>query len=122
MIDLTDIPVLNLMTINSIISQANGNEKLIHEIFESFVYDVQNMINQIEIAIKNNDFKQFKLIIHTMKGLSATIGASQLHQIAKEMDLFLKNEQYVEASNCIPSLITIYDTCKKQVKEKFNIA
>jgi HPt (histidine-containing phosphotransfer) domain-containing protein len=122
MIDLTNIPVLNRMTINSITSQANGNEILIHEIFESFVYDVQNMINQIDIAIKNNDFKQFKLIIHTMKGLSATIGASQLHLIAKELDLFLKNEKYEEAISCIPSLIQIYDACKKQVKEEFKIA
>jgi HPt (histidine-containing phosphotransfer) domain-containing protein len=122
MLDLTGIPVLNKITINSIISQANGNEKLIHEIFESFVYDVQNMINQIDIAVKNNDFKQFKLIIHTMKGLSATIGASQLHLIAKELDLFLKNEKYEEAISYIPSLIQIYDECKKQVKEEFKIA
>lgn len=121
MFDLTNVPVLNKQTIDSIILQANGDDKMIYEIFESFVYDVQNMINQIDIAIKISDYKQFKLITHTLKGLSATIGASQLHIVAKEMDELLKYDKKEDAINYIPYLVQIYNTCKKQVKDEFKI-
>lgn len=121
MIDLNNVPVLNKQTIDSIILQANGNSTIIQEIFESFVYDVQNMIDQIDIAIKNSDYKQFKVIIHTIKGLSATIGASQLHVVAKEIDQLLKEDKNKEAISLVPFLSQIYDNCKKQVKEEFKI-
>jgi HPt (histidine-containing phosphotransfer) domain-containing protein len=119
--DLKDFPVLNKQTIDTIKLQANGNNLLIQEIFESFVYDVQDMINQIEIAVKNSDYKQFKNLTHTIKGLSATIGASQLHIISKEMDLLLKEDKKEEAINLIPCLVQIYNTCKQIVKEEFKI-
>ncbi len=121
MLDLTNTPVLNYQTIDTIKHQANGDEAIINEIFESFVYDVQNMIIQINVAIENSDYKQFKLIIHTIKGLSATIGASQLHIVSKEIDLLLKEDKQEEAARYIPYLAQIYDDCKKLVKEKFNI-
>ncbi len=121
MVDLDNVPVLNKQTIDSIILQASGNDAIIKEIFESFVYDVQNMIDQINIAKINADYKQLKVIIHTIKGLSATIGASQLHVVAKEIDLLLKEEKNEEAISYIPFLSQIYDNCKKQVKEEFKI-
>jgi HPt (histidine-containing phosphotransfer) domain-containing protein len=121
MIDIKDIPILNKQTINTIKLQANGNNSIIREIFESFVYDVQDMINQIDNAVKNADYKQFKILTHTIKGLSATIGASQLHFVSKEMDFLLKEDKKEEAVNLIPSLVQIYNTCKQLVKEEFKI-
>ena len=122
MIDIASVPILNNQTTHSIIMQANGDESIVYEIFESFVYDVQNMINQINLAVKNSDFKQFKLMSHTIKGLSATIGATQLHIVSKEIDLLLKEDKKEEAIGYIPLLTEVYNNCKVIVKKEFKIA
>ena len=121
MIELNNIPILNKQTIGTIIQQANGNNTIINEIFESFVYDVQEMIYNINIAVIKGDYKQFKILIHTIKGLSATIGASQLHIVAKEIDLLLKEEKNEDALKYISCLAEVYDKCKIMVKEEFKI-
>jgi len=121
MIDLTDVPVLNKQTIESIIRQANGNEQLINEIFESFVYDIQKMFSQIEQAVKDSDYHQLKMVTHTLKGLSATIGASQLHIVSKEMDNLLKDGKNEQVIAYIPVLTEVYNKCKTLVKEEFKI-
>jgi len=121
MIDLTDIPILNKQTIDTIILQAKGDNLLIHEIFESFVYEVQNMVNQLNEAVFISDYKQLKFLTHTIKGLSATIGASQLHVVAKQIDLLLKEEKPIEAIAYIPFMAKVYNDCQKLVKEKFKI-
>ena len=121
MIDLTDIPILNRQTINTIILQAKGDNLLVYEIFESFVFEVQNMINQINEAVSILDYKQLKFLTHTIKGLSATIGAMQLHVVAKQIDLLLKEDKPLEAISYIPFMAKVYNDCQKLVKEEFKI-
>ena len=42
--------------------------------------------NYKDLNLDQMSDEEFKLKTHTIKGLSATIGATQLHAIAKELD------------------------------------
>lgn len=121
MIDLKDIPILNQQTIDTIILQARGNDELVQEIFKSFVYEVQEMINQINEAINNSDYKELKFLTHTIKGLSATIGTSQLHLVAKHIDSLLKEDKKVEAISYVPLMTKVYEDSKNRIKAEFKI-
>jgi len=62
------------------LSRLAGNEKLYIKILNDF-YDEYKSFN-----LDRMDIKEFKIATHSIKGLSANIGAMKLHKIAKELD------------------------------------
>ena len=58
----------------------NGNKKLYLKILNNFKTDYK------DIKLDNLDDNKFELITHTIKGLSASIGAVTLNNILKELD------------------------------------
>jgi len=57
-----------------------GNKKLYLKILNDFKTDYKN------IDLESVEDKTFKLLTHTIKGLSANIGASALHEITAQLD------------------------------------
>ena len=57
-----------------------GNKKLYLKVLDDFVDNYE------DINLDNLQIKEFKLIIHTIKGLSANIGAISLYSILKKLD------------------------------------
>lgn len=57
-----------------------GNKKLYLKILNDFHREYR------DIELESVDEKSFKILTHTIKGLSANIGATALHKIAQELD------------------------------------
>ncbi|MDX9743088.1 MAG: response regulator [Arcobacteraceae bacterium] len=65
------------------LKQLMGNKKLYHKILVDFYH------NYATIDFYTQEEEDFRRTIHTLKGLSANIGAMGLHHIAKEVDVSL---------------------------------
>jgi len=63
------------------ITHLGGNKSLYLEILKDFYEQYKNF------TINSEDQKEFKMQIHTLKGLSASIGATALHEITKRIDI-----------------------------------
>ena len=74
------ISELNNIDSNLGLSYLAGNEKLYIKILNNFYTDYK------DIKLDNLSDEEFKRIIHTLKGLSANIGAVNLHEILKVLD------------------------------------
>lgn len=68
-----------------------------HEIFPEmigiFIEEANQRIENIDQAIKENDFKKLAIEIHTLKSTSATFGAAKLAEITKQIDLMCKRNE-----------------------------
>lgn len=96
--------LINEQTIETIKKQAKGDMGFIQMLFESYLTDANELIEQIQNTLNNNNFQELKVAVHTFKGLSGTIGASQVHEIAKEIDKNLKTDHNEEAVKLLPML------------------
>ena len=74
------IPDFKHIDTNSGLSYMNNNTKLYIKVLNDF-YEEYHDLN-----IDTTDKEKFKVITHTLKGLSKNIGASSLHKIAKQLD------------------------------------
>ena len=78
--DETKMPEFVHINTKSGLMHLNGNKKLYLKILDTFYTDYKN------VNFESLDDKAFKRATHTIKGLSATIGANDLNSIVKEVD------------------------------------
>ncbi len=86
------------------LSHMAGDSKLYLKILDDF------HSNYTDIKLNHLDDKEFKIAIHTIKGLSANIGATTLHKISKEID---------ETKN--RDLLTEFDTALKMLTDELEL-
>jgi PAS domain S-box-containing protein len=74
-----DRPKLNHIDINLGLKSVNGNYQLYIKIIQNFLNDYR------ALDLDSLDSDRLKRVLHTIKGLSGTIGANRLHHISKEL-------------------------------------
>ncbi len=112
-------PVINESTIKNIIKKVGNNVDNIKNLLNSFIDDMDNYYHKAIDAFKNNDEKTIMRIIIAIKGLSATIGASQVYEISKRMEHFAEEENFDQVKKLFPILIDKYTVFKDFVESKY---
>ncbi|MDO6426959.1 diguanylate cyclase [Thalassotalea sp. 1_MG-2023] len=64
-----------------------GDEELFEEILVMFCQDHGKDKERIAQAIENNDYESLKSLVHTLKGVSCSIGAMSLYEYCKHLDV-----------------------------------
>jgi len=75
-----ELPEFNKIDTKKALKLLGGNKKLYLKILKDFYQ------NYKDLKFENLNDDEFKIAIHTLKGLSANIGATDLHLITKELD------------------------------------
>jgi signal transduction histidine kinase/CheY-like chemotaxis protein/HPt (histidine-containing phosphotransfer) domain-containing protein len=63
-----------------------GSEELIDEIMPIFIKDNSERMRMLTQAMTNSDDKEIKFYAHSLKGATATIGASAIAELAKQLE------------------------------------
>jgi len=77
----SSLPNFTSLNTDKGLKHLSNNETLYKKILHDFY------IKYKDCSYDNLDEDEFKIFFHTMKGLSANIGADSLHRVAKEIDL-----------------------------------
>ena len=85
------IPTIPSLNVEEALKRVAGNQKLFMKILNQFAVTNANFQNDILDKIKANDPETALRIVHTLKGVSGSIGATNLHEAVKEFEIFLKN-------------------------------
>ncbi len=80
------IPDLAGIDVQGGIIRAGGKTSLYQKVLTMFVADRSDSVAGIRKALAMNDVEKAKLETHTLKGLSATIGAEELSERAKKLE------------------------------------
>jgi PAS domain S-box-containing protein len=70
--------------------RVNGNEKLYRKLLNSFYQNNKNTKLEIEKALELEDFELTRRLVHTIKGVSATIGANELAKVSQPLETKLQ--------------------------------
>ncbi len=83
--------------VNSGLERVGGNVKLYKNILIKFQRDYSDSASTIKSALERGDRKGAEILAHTLKGVSGSIGASDLHPVASALEAGIKhrrNDQY----------------------------
>lgn len=114
-----EFPLVNQSTIDTIFAQSNYDKEFIKSLFESFIDDVNESIIMIDKSIQTLDYAELKNVIHSIKGLSGTLGATQFHEVCKQIDILLKEDNKKPAINYIPVMKECYTHLLEHIKANY---
>ena len=86
------LPELAGINVTAGLMRVNGNEGLYRKILNSFYQNNKNTKLEIEKALQEGDIKLAERLVHTIKGVSATIGAEELAKVSQPLETELRNE------------------------------
>jgi two-component system CAI-1 autoinducer sensor kinase/phosphatase CqsS len=96
---------LNKQTLDMILELADGDNNVLLELFSSFLKDAKELSQEINSAVYNLDWEKLQFKVHTLKGLSGTIGARSLFEICKTLNNDLKNGDKLTAIRLANSIV-----------------
>ncbi|KAF0128441.1 MAG: multi-sensor hybrid histidine kinase [Bacteroidetes bacterium] len=86
------------------LQRLNGNKKLYLSILEKYYQNNLNFIQEISVLITTSDSESLKRQFHTLKGLSGSVGATEIQQLAQELEQLVESAQLDNLQSLLPSL------------------
>jgi two-component system sensor histidine kinase/response regulator len=86
-----DLPVIDGLDVELGLKYMAGMKPLYFSVLSKYVTNQVNTSTQLRAALKTNDYITAERIVHTVKGLSGNIGASNLQEMAAEIEALIKN-------------------------------
>ncbi|MBN4078281.1 response regulator [Nitrospina gracilis] len=90
------LPELPGIDVDGGLERVNGNEKLYRKLLGNFYQTNKNTKLEIEKALKNGDIKLAERLVHTVKGVSSTIGADGLAEVSQPLETGLHNGESID--------------------------
>ena len=86
-----EMPAIDRIDADEAIARLGGNRHLYAEVLESYLRELQGQPDQLDALLKSGDKDGAGRLLHTFKGLSATVGATYLAAVTKAAELAIKN-------------------------------
>ncbi len=82
------------------------------ELFQSFISDTQELMVDLQKSAADDNFENYYTAVHTLKGLSGTIGCSRMFEVLKVMDSLNKEKNFNHSKSYLHQLSAVFsDTC-----------
>ena len=109
---------LDFLDTESGIKNMFGDTALYLEILYTFYSDYKNFAKQLELMLKVEEEEDIIIEIHTLKGLLATIGALDLHEMARELERKLRGGDFEYET--FKGFIESFSKLLEQLNDYFN--
>jgi PAS domain S-box-containing protein len=100
--------ILNLTSINKILSLVKNNKASFEVLTNSFAADMQALLQSAKTAANTQDYKQLVSDMHTIKGVAGTIGTTALYEDAKILYTALKENDFEDLENKLQKMELLY--------------
>ncbi len=84
------LPRLDAVDLAGALDRLGGNSALYARVLHSYLNDIADQPDLLDKAIGTADWPAAQRILHTLKGLSATVGASYMAAVARKAELTIK--------------------------------
>ncbi|MFC1848918.1 response regulator [candidate division CSSED10-310 bacterium] len=95
--------------IDSGLKRVSGNKKLLFKLIQEFASDYVNAVDDVKNALLSRDTSLTLQLVHTLKGISGNISASQLHNLAAALETEIKVNNLESAAKIVASLQNALD-------------
>jgi CheY-like chemotaxis protein len=109
-------PSMPGIMIKSGLAGVGGNARLYRDILNKFYRDYSNATQQIKNALEKGDIEMAQRFAHTIKGVSGSIGAHELHKSARELGASIQHGYFAEIKGLLDdfdnALVKVLDSLK----------
>ncbi len=112
---------LNKETLDAILELAEGENSVLLELLQSFLKDAKELSEEINNAVHDLDWERLEFNVHTLKGLSGTIGANPLFEACKVLYNDLKSGNIATAVSLASSVSIKYEELVEYIKSYYQI-
>jgi len=112
-----DKPLLEDLT--SLLNRYAGNIELFQRFQKKFRPDVEKLISVLTTAVENNKINDARSALHSIKGLSATLGASALARLASDLEAKCKQGE-IPGQDQIEELNSMMINSDKEMEKMAN--
>ncbi len=109
---------LDSETLKILKEQTNNDESIIKDLYSTFIEEGDVMMMNIKNALSDNDTVLLKESTHSLKGLSATIGAMKVYHICSEMDCLHKKSTFSKSEALFVILSRYYNKLKTIIEKE----
>jgi DNA-binding response OmpR family regulator/HPt (histidine-containing phosphotransfer) domain-containing protein len=111
------LPVINLKTYSIFAELATLQQFPMEDLFSSFMDEMEVFINRLIRNFEEGNINDCEKLSISIKSLSGTLGASQLAQTARYVEVKLKEKQWQLAGQWLPYLIEKYLILREYMSE-----
>jgi PAS domain S-box-containing protein len=79
------------LNISAALKRLNGNYSLLSRLLNDFVQENEKTIEQLNVLLDKQEFETAKKLLHSIKGVSANLGANSLSQSASKLEQQIKD-------------------------------
>ncbi|MBE9526699.1 MAG: response regulator [Proteobacteria bacterium] len=98
--------------INDVIERVGNNIEQLLALIKLFIEDMPKQLDELQSTIDLKDFNRAQAILHNIKGVSANLSATNMHQITQRMESNIHAEQMESLAHHLNHLITAYTQLK----------
>ncbi len=99
------LPVISLKTYSMILSQSDKLGLSLQPLYTTFLEELKDYIRQFITSYETKDRSHYEPVIMAIRGLCATMGASQVYQMASTIESCSRQEQEDQVGALLPFLI-----------------
>jgi len=100
-----EVSILEHQTLESLMNLTD-DKNFVPTLIKSYLTDTKAQLSQMELAVSNKQYDQFRELIHAMKGSSGSVGAQKLHSQCKDSkNLYSDDIEYI---NTLRKVTEIY--------------
>jgi two-component system sensor histidine kinase/response regulator len=87
------LPPKDAVDVAAALERLGGNQALYARVLQSYLSDIATQPDQLANSLQQADLASAARLLHTVKGLSATVGASYMAAVARKAELLVKAAQ-----------------------------
>ncbi len=113
------LPDLDLETLNTLKEQTHNDMQIVEELYLTFVQEAEGLISNIKSMLEKKQKDKIRENTHALKGLTSTVGASKMYDIAFRMDALHKKGIYEQTEELFSGLTSAFENFKNQIQIMF---
>jgi HPt (histidine-containing phosphotransfer) domain-containing protein len=90
------------------------------ELIQSYFDETPQLMSRLKLSLEKNDHDGFRQAAHSIKSTSNSLGALQLGEQARELEMMGRSGDLNGASEKVTSLTTGFDAVRKALEELLN--
>lgn len=113
---LNNHPFINPSTLDMLRTNTRNDPGFLTELFESFIEDTTELLELLYQNVEERQLKDYSENIHTLKGLSGTIGCSRMFELLKIMDTHNKDDDFERSKKYLNDLTILFEETTLAIK------
>jgi HPt (histidine-containing phosphotransfer) domain-containing protein len=111
------LPELPGVKVAESIRRIGGNVVLYYALIEKFRTNQKDVVPNIRAALASSDLKTSERLVHTLRGVSGSLGAETLQKLAEQAEKSIHNNELVGLESLLDQIEIEIDILIKNIKQ-----